>query len=63
MAYQLKFSVLHFGSPVQFPGTEPHHSSVSSHAVAAAHIEEFTTIQNYVLGLWGSEGEEKKEED
>ena len=41
---------------------EPHHSSVSSHAVAVAHIEELegltTRIYNYVLGLWG--GEKKK---
>ena len=37
-------------------GAEPHHSSVSSHAVAAANIEKlegFTTrIYNYILGLW-----------
>ena len=37
-------------------GTEPHCLSVSSRAVAAAHIEELegrTTIYNCVLGLWG----------
>ena len=51
------------------PGAEPHHSSVSSHAVAAAHVEEIegptTRIYNSVLWLWG-EGEKKngkKEED
>ena len=44
----------------QFPGTEPHHSSVSSHAVVDAHVEEteeFTTVHNYVLGLWGKRKE------
>ena len=38
---------------------EPHHLSVSSHAVAAAHIEEpelKASIHNYVLG----KGEKKK---
>ena len=48
---------------LRWPGfssqAEPHHSSVSSHVVAAAHTEEperFTTrICNYVLGLWGGE--------
>ena len=42
---------------VQFPGAEPHHLSVGSHAVAASHIEELegptTRIYNYVLGLQG----------
>ena len=40
---------------VQFPGTEPHHLSVSCHAVAVAHVEleEFTTLHNCVLELWG----------
>ena len=45
-----------------FPGAEPHHLSVSSHAVTATHIEEpeeFTTIHKYVLGLWRGEKEEK----
>ena len=39
---------------VQFLSMETHHSSVSSQAVAAAHIEEqeeLTTIHSYVLGL------------
>ena len=49
---------------VRFPGVEPHHSSVSSHAVAAAHTEEpeeLTIIHNCVLGLsWGGEKERKK---
>ena len=49
---------------VWFPGVEPHHPSVSSHAMAVAHIEELegltTTIYNYALGLWGGK---KREED
>ena len=49
----------------QFLGAEPHHSSVSSHAVVAAHTEELRgltiRIYNYVLGLWG--GAEKKMEN
>ena len=44
-------------------GAEPHHSSVSSHAIVVAHIEELkgltTRIYNYVLELW----EEKKERE
>uniref|UniRef100_A0A9L0I8A5 Zinc finger protein 286A n=1 Tax=Equus asinus TaxID=9793 RepID=A0A9L0I8A5_EQUAS len=47
---------------VRLPVAEPHHPSVSSHAVVAAHIEELegltTRIYNHVLGLWG--GEKKK---
>ena len=47
----------------QFPGTEPHPLSVSSHMVVVAHIEKLegptTRIYNYVLGLWG-EGKEKR---
>ena len=46
-------------------GAEPHHLSVSSCAVAAAHTDELegltTRICNYVLGLWG--GGAKREED
>ena len=42
---------------VQFPVTEPHHSSVSCHAVAVAHIEELegltTVVSIHALGLWG----------
>ena len=49
---------------VQFPGVEPHHLSVSSHAVAAAHIEELerltSRIYNYVLGLWGGKKHNKQ---
>ena len=57
MAQWLKFSALTaLVAWVRFLGTEPHHSSVSSYAVAAAHIEETegltTRIYNYVLGLW-----------
>ena len=49
---------------VLLPIVEPHHLSVSCHAVAAAYIEElegFTTrIYNHALGLWGGK---KKLED
>ena len=42
---------------VRVPGAEPHHLSVSSHAVAVAHVEELegliARLYNYVLGLWG----------
>ena len=48
---------------VPFPGVEPHHSSVSSHAVAVAYREELegptTRIHSCVLGLWG--GKKKME--
>ena len=59
MAWWFKFSMLHFSSP----GPVPYHSSVSNHAVVAAHTEELegltTSIHNYVLGLW--RGKKKKE--
>ena len=46
-----------------FGGVETHHLSVSSHAVAAAHIEELegptTRIYHYALGLWG--GKKRRE--
>ena len=49
---------------VLFPHTEPHHSSVSCHAVVAAHIEELegltTRIYNYVLGLWREKKRERE---
>ena len=42
---------------VHFLVMEPHHPSVSSHAVVAAHIEELegltTGIYNHALVLWG----------
>lgn len=42
---------------VGFLVSEPHHPSVSSHAVAVAHIEELegssTRIHHRTLGLWG----------
>ena len=44
-------------------GMEPHHSSVSSRAVAAAHTEEpeeLTTVHNYVLGLCGRKEEKRR---
>ena len=47
---------------VQFPGAEPHHLPVSSHAMAAAHIELEglrTRTYNYVLGLWGGKKKRK----
>ena len=44
-------------------GMEQHHSSVSSHAVVVAHIDELkgltTRIYNYVLGLWGGRKKRK----
>ena len=60
-AQRLKFGVLCFSGPGLVLGckTIP---LVSSHAVAAAHIEELqelTTIHNYVLGLWEAERKEK----
>ena len=42
-----------------FLGVEPHHLSVSSHAVGVAHTE---AIHNCVLGLWWGKGR-KEEED
>ena len=51
---------------VWFPGVEQHHLSVSSHAVAVAHIEEQEELYNYAqLGTGsfvGGKGR-KKEED
>ena len=48
---------------VHFPVAEPHHPSVSSHAVVAAHIEKLegltTRIYNHVLGLCGKEKKKK----
>ena len=66
MAQWLKFSVSTTpAAQVCFLVVEPHHPSVSCHAVAAAHTEELerhiTRIHNHVLGLWGEE--KKKEED
>ena len=49
---------------LQGPGSrtqEPHHPSVSSHAVVAAHIEKLegltTRIYHHALGLWGGKKE------
>ena len=60
MAYWLKFGALCFGGLVFFPGTEPHHSSVSSHAVAVAHTEELEelTTKKKITMYWDF-GEEK----
>ena len=57
---------MHFalGAQVHFLVVEPHHSSVSCHAVAAPHTEELegptTKIYNCVLGLWGREKKERE---
>ena len=52
-----------WGLLVQIPHVETQHLSVSSHVVAAAHIEELegltTRIHHYVLELWG--GKKKRE--
>ena len=57
MAWWLKLDTLASVACVWFLVAEPHHSSVSSHAVAAVHTEELagltTRIYNYVLGIWG----------
>ena len=56
-------------TPLRQPGfsslsAEPHHLSVRSQAVVAAHTEEsegFTTrIYNYVVGLWTGGKKERK---
>ena len=62
MAHRLEFWCSASGTPVRFPGKEPHHSCVSGHAAVVAHVEELeelTTIHNYVLGLWWGERKEK----
>ena len=52
----------HFGGPGSF--LEPHHLSVSSHAVAVAYTEELeglkTGICNHAVGLWGEEKKKRK---
>ena len=58
MAQQLKSGILTASVAwVLILGMEPHRSSVSSHVVAVAHIEELegptTRIYNCALGLWG----------
>ena len=58
MAYWLKFSALTTSvARVHFLVKEPHHLSVSFHAVAVAHMEELegltTRIYNHALELWG----------
>ena len=54
-------------SGVCFLGVEPHHSSVSSHAVAVAHIEELegltTRKYNHALGLWGGKEKIKRKKE
>lgn len=56
-------------SPIRGPGfsspvAEPHHPSVNSYTVAAAHREKLegltTKIYNYLLGLWGEEKKVRK---
>ena len=60
MAWQLKFGMLHLGGLGSVPGCKPHPSSVSSRAVAVAHIEEpeeLTTLQTMYWGFGvGEEG-------
>ena len=63
MAQWLKFGALTASVAwVWFLVTEPHHFSVSCHAVVAALVEELeeliTRIYSYVPGLWGGEKEE-----
>ena len=56
--------MLHFSSLGLLPGVEPHHSSVSSHAVVVTHIELeglTTKIHNYVWDF--GEKKKKREED
>ena len=65
IAYWLEFSTLTtWAAQVRLLGVEPHHSSVSSHAVAAAHTEEqeepTIRIYNYVQELWGGKKEKSK---
>ena len=48
---------------VGFQGAEPHHLSVSSHAVSVARVkeaEELTAIHNYVLGFGVGEWKKKR---
>ena len=35
----IKFGVLHFSGPVQFPGAGLYHSFVAGHTVARAHVK------------------------
>ena len=67
MASWLKFGTLASAAQVLILGVGSHHSSVSSHAVVAAQIEELeelSTIHDYVLELEGRrEKGRKKEED
>ena len=49
--------VLH--APLQSPGVEPHHPSVGSHAVVAAHVEQL----EYTTMYWDLGEGRKKEED
>ena len=66
----LMASWLRSSSPLRQPGfgsqAEPHHLSVGSHVLAAAHMEEpeglTTRIYNYILGLWGGKKRRKKRE-
>ena len=58
VVWWFKFSALTASAAqVCFPVMEPHHLSVSCHAVTVAHIEELegltTRIYNHALGLWG----------
>ena len=59
-AQWLKFGTLCFSSTWSAPGVEPHHSSVSSHAVTAAHTEELEGLTTMYWGFW--EGKRRKKE-
>ena len=49
---------------VWFPRAEPHHLSVSSYAVVAAHIEELEGLTSrYTTTNWGFWKEKKKKEE
>ena len=48
---------------VRFPGSEPHHPSVSCHAVAVAHIEDLEGPTTKCITLYQGFGEEKTERE
>ena len=61
MAWWLKFGALHFGGLGLVPGHGTNHSSVSSHAVVVAHIEELEGLRTRIIQLCtGALGRKKK---
>ena len=54
----VKFGTLHFGGPGLVLGMDRHHSSVSGHAVAAAHIQKEEDWQ--LMLAQGESSSEKK---